>query len=302
MKRWLRGCGLAVGMFVVAVASADLPVPPWGVVGEPAGTGSWPAIAEYRKELPGHTIYRPLQLPDRVLPVVLWGNGACRDNGLGYSAFLREIASHGYFVIALGRPRSERRGVAAPTERLEPDETSPEQVIEGLDWAVRENAAAGGSLYRRLDLARVAVMGHSCGGLQALAVSPDPRITTTVLFNSGVYVRGRGRSGVRIDKEILARLHGPIAYFTGGPDDMAHPNALDDLQRIDRVPAFLGALPVGHSGTFWSEAHGGEWAAVAVHWLDWQLGGSPAAASYFAGPACTLCTDPRWTVIRRRLD
>ncbi len=212
-----------------------------------------------------------------------------------------EIASHGYFVIALGRPRSERRGVAAPTERQEPDETSPEQLLQALDWAVRENADAGGSLYGRLDLARVAVMGHSCGGLQALAVSPDPRITTTVLFNSGVYVRG-GRSGVRIGKEIRARLHGPIAYFTGGPDDMAHPNALDDLQRIDQVPAFLGALPVGHSGTFWSQANGGEWAAVAVRWLDWHLGGNAAPARHFAGPDCILCTDARWTVIRRGLD
>lgn len=34
------------------------------------------------------------------MPVLLWGNGACVDNGLAHAAFLREIASHGYLVIA----------------------------------------------------------------------------------------------------------------------------------------------------------------------------------------------------------
>ena len=36
--------------------------------------------------------------------------------------------------------------------------------------------AGGDALYRRVDLHRIAVMGHSCGGLQALAAGADPRI------------------------------------------------------------------------------------------------------------------------------
>ena len=42
-------------------------------------------------------------------------------------------------------------------------------------------------------------MGHSCGGLQALAAGADPRVTTVVAFASGVYNRpGSGLSGVQV--------------------------------------------------------------------------------------------------------
>src|SRR5438046_2659609 len=77
------------------------------VVGSPAGTGPWPAVAESVESLPGHTLYRPEKLPNDPLPLFVWGNGACRDNGLQHGAFLRQIASEGYFVIALGKPREE---------------------------------------------------------------------------------------------------------------------------------------------------------------------------------------------------
>jgi hypothetical protein len=281
------------------------------VLGEPSGTGPMPAVAESRAELPGHTVYRPVQWPNEPLPLFVWGNGACRDNGLAYAAFLREIASHGYFVVSVGVPRAERAfdpspprpaAAAPPPTVLPPDETQAEQLLEALDWAARETARAGGDFAGRVDASRVAVGGHSCGGLQALAVAHDARIDTTLVLASGIYVRpGSGRSGVRIDKSQLARLHGPALYLSGGPDDIAHPNATDDVARLEHVPVFFGALPVGHEGTFFKERDGGEWARVAVRWLDWQLKGDADAAADFAGADCRLCTDARWTVVQKRL-
>ena len=89
------------------------------------------------------------------------------------------------------------------------------------------------------------------------------------MLNSGIYVQRAGaRSGVQIDKSQLAKLHGPMLYLTGGPTDIAHPNASDDVARIDHVPVFFGSLPVGHGGTFWTERDGGDWARVATRWLD----------------------------------
>ena len=89
-------------------------------------------------------------------------------------------------------------------------------------------------------------------------------------------------------------------YLTGGPSDVAHPNASDDVARIDRVPVFFGSLPVGHGGTF-SAPNGGDRAQVSARWLDWQLKADADAGREFAGADCRLCTDTRWTVVQKRL-
>ena len=284
------------------------------VLGPASGTGPFPAVAERRADLPTHTIYRPAQLPKAALPLFIWGNGACRDNGLAYGAFLRQIASQGYFIVSVGVPREERpfdpnpqpQPVAVapgqPEPRDTPDETQPAQLLQAIDWATRENARDGSPFKGHIDTSHIAVGGHSCGGLQALAVSDDARITTTLVINSGIYVRASGgRSGVKIDKSKLASLHGPMLYLTGGPQDIAHPNASDDVARIDHLPVFLGSLPVGHGGTFWTQPDGGDWARVATRWLDWQLKASADASWDFAGPACRLCTTARWSVTQKKL-
>ena len=266
-------------------------------VGASSGSGPYPAIAESRAELPRHTVYRPVEWPGAALPLYVWGNGGCSGNGLAHAAYLRQIASHGYVIVALGTPG----GGAAPPADANTDATQASQMIEAIEWAERETAREGGPFHRRIDVTRIGVGGHSCGGLQALAISDDPRIDTTLVLNSGIYnVPGTGRSRVQVDKTQLTRLHAPALYLTGGPSDVAHPNATDDVARIDRVPVFFGVLPVGHGGTF-SAPDGGEWAKVTTRWLDWQLKANADASRDFAGKDCRLCTDTRWTVVQKQL-
>lgn len=274
-------------------------------IGDPTGTGRWPAVAEGVADAPGYTVYRPAKWPREQLPLILWGNGGCRNNGLSASHFLREIASHGYIVIANGAPREEKSPLAAlPKEGAErasagpppskADETQVTQMLGAIDWAKR-------SIYSdHVDAKRIAVMGHSCGGLQALAAGADPRIGTVVAFNSGVYNRSSGGlSGVRITKDDLKKLHTPVAYILGGPSDIAYPNGSDDVARISHVPVFYANKGTGHGGTF-SLVNGGDYGRVAVGWLNWQLKQDAGAARMFVGARCVLCQDPSWSIIRKQ--
>ncbi len=231
MKISIGGLWLALGLGSATIVQAQ-------VIGSAGGTGPLPAVAERVATLPQHTLYRPLQLPTAPLPLLVWGNGACRGNGLAYETFLKQIASQGYVVIAVGAPRASHEQELAQQARdantaavappqagphATPDETQSAQLLEAIDWAARENTRQGSSLRTHIDVTRIAVAGHSCGGLQALAVSDDPRVRTTLVLNSGIYTRpGTGLSGVQLEKSHLARLHGPMLYLSGGPGDIAH--------------------------------------------------------------------------------
>jgi len=311
---------LATG--VIPAMAADQAMQPVGIIGAPAGTGAWPAIAESREDLRSHTIYRPGQMPDSPLPVLVWGNGGCSDNGLSHAFFLREVASHGYYIIALGYARNEPAprgqnaqppappaGAAAAGARrgqiggggqlpLDPNETDATVVAQmdmALAWAYAMNELSSSELQGHLDMTRIAVAGHSCGGLQSIKYAADPRIKTAMIFDSGVYNVPGGMSRVKVSKFDLHAIHGPIAYITGGATDQAHPNAMDDASRIKHVPVFLGWLPVGHGGTF-SQPNGGDWAKIAVNWLNWQLKDNAAAGKWFQGDDCGYCTDANWNV------
>lgn len=297
------------------VNESAMPAKPAGAIGTPTGTGRYPAIAEARAEAPQYTFYRPSRMPGKRLPLVLWGNGGCRDNGLSASHFLREVASHGYVMVANGAPRFERPAVTVlpaasgltaspagrPTAppRNTPDETQTSQLLAAIKWAQAENADRTSPYFRHINISRIAVMGHSCGGLQALAAGTDPRIDAVVAFDSGVYIRANsGLSGVLIYKDDLRKLHTPVAYFIGGPGDIAYPNANDDVARIDHIPVFYANLPVGHGGTF-PLVNGGEWARFGTAWLDWQLKRDRRAARWFTGARCGLCTTRGWTIVRK---
>ncbi|MFF5897644.1 hypothetical protein ACFY8O_17140 [Streptomyces argenteolus] len=152
-----------------------------------------------------------------------WGNGACRADGTWFENILTEFASHGFLVIANGVPGGS-------------GQTSSDMLIEAVDWAVDANSDPGSRFRGRIDTSKIAVMGQSCGGLETMEVADDPRIDTTVMWNSGLMSR--------LDRWIqLPRLHAPIAYFVAGPDDIAYENAADDWDRLPAgLPAFSGNL------------------------------------------------------------
>jgi dienelactone hydrolase len=203
-----------------------------------------------------------------------------------------------------GPGATKKREPRAPDKsgQLPPVATTSADVKAGLNWALAENAKAGSALYGKIDTRALAVAGHSCGGLQALEVAPDPRIRAVLVHNSGVFTDGTNPiRGITVNKAMLEKLHTPVLYVLGGPDDIAFPNGTDDFKRISKVPAALVQLPVGHGGTF-RTANGGAVAALSVDWLEWQLRGDKSAARSFTGSNCRLCVVPGWTIEKKGID
>ncbi|MEV4483268.1 cellulose binding domain-containing protein [Micromonospora coxensis] len=243
------------------------------------GSGPYPADYETSASLANQTIFRPQTLPSERLPILVWGNGGCSANGLSQGNFLREIASYGFLAIANGAPYGS-------------GSTNSQMLTQSIDWAVAENSRQGSKYYNRLDTTKIAVAGFSCGGLEAYAVSNDPRITTTGIFSSGLLNDA--------DDYQLRRLTKPIAYFIGGPSDIAYPNATDDWGKLPAgLPAFMGNLNVGHGGTY-DQPNGGEFGRVAVLYLKWRLKGDITAGRNFVGADCGLC-HTAWTVQQKNL-
>lgn len=265
------------------------------IIIENGGTGPYGAIATEEASLAGMTIFRPRDLSpfgeSLKLPVLLWGNGACANTTEEHKNFLNEIASHGYLVLAIGLlDQIEERD---ETSRMK---TESGQLLEALDWVVAENGRTGSPLKGKVDAEMVAAMGMSCGGLQAIEISPDSRIRTTVVCNSGVLPSPSPLPGMpALKKDILKRLHGPVLYIMGGPRDIAYKNAMDDYSRVSHVPIVMTNLDVGHAGTY-AQPHGGQFTAVALAWLDWQLKGKSENSQVFLGEDSKLAKDPDWTV------
>jgi len=286
-----------------------------GLKGAPP-TGPHAVIVEHDQALDTHTVYRPAALGPSKHPVLVWGEGGCAKNGLMFPEFLAEIASHGFVVVADGPPVNgagrggpggggptapRAGGAPAPAAggqgrgrgmTIEPDGTA---LIAAIDWLAKEGADPSSRFYQKVETARVAAMGMSCGGLMSYGASADPRVATVGIWNSGL---------LQPNEKIFAGLRSPVVIVTGGESDIAYANGRRDFETMPaQVPVFYGVYPsIGHGGTY-NEDNGGAFGVAAVAWLKWQLTGDTSARGkgYFAGTPCGLCADARWQTASRGL-
>jgi hypothetical protein len=304
--------------------------------------------------LPTHAIYRPRDLRPfggrNLLPSVAFGNGGCRNTSGEFRNFLSDVASQGFLVVAIGP--AGNAVVMGSEERT--NTTAASQLLDGVTWATAENARAGSAYFQKLDVTKVAVSGQSCGASQAIEVSSDPRVTTTIALNQGINIGtgGRGQNpaaplapsapGTEANRagagrgaptpvrdaryapqapalvrapsdaaapgptgadraQMLQKLHGPILFLNGGPNDSGHRTAKANFEAIQNVPAVHAHEDVGHYPATYRQPNGGAFAKVAGSWLKWQLKGDLTAAKMFVGSSCGLCTDPKWTIERKML-
>ena len=267
---------------------------------ENGGTGAFPAIMKEEASLPAHTIFCPQDLSKfnkkNPLPVLVWGNGACYGSPFEHYLFLNEIASNGYIVIATGYyPETGKNGWTYPR-------TTSAQQMESIDWIIAQNNDKNSPYYRKIDTKHICAAGMSCGGLQTLDNSADPRLSLVMIMNSGLFVNSSGAvPGMPMpEKAKLNEIHTPIIYILGGKEDIAYGNGMDDFHRIHHVPAIAVNYPVGHGGTY-GQPHGGEFTVPALAWLNWHLKNDKTAATLFEGENCGLLQRKGWTIEKNEL-
>jgi dienelactone hydrolase len=113
---------------------------------------------------------------------------------------LIELSSHGFVVLANGKPGTPGSpGTGGKS-------TNAAMLTTAMNW-VRDGKDKG--KYGQIDKTRVVAAGQSCGGGQAMAVSGDPRVKLTAMFNSG------GMGGQ------ISKLNHPVMYLLGGKGDIA---------------------------------------------------------------------------------
>ena len=275
------------------------PVASQSRVVEDGGTGPYKVLMLEDPSLEAHTIFAPQDLAPfgkkNPLPVLVWGNGACTNSPWEHYKFLNEIASHGFLVIATGYIPMDDKPYRGPMS------TSAQQ-IESIDWAIAQNADKDSPYYGRIDVDHIAAAGMSCGGLQTLDNATDPRISTIMICNSGLFINpGTAVPNMPMpNKERLQEITVPVIYILGGPEDIAYENGMDDFHRLVKVPAFAANYPVGHGGTY-RQPHGGEFTVPALAWLQWQLKGDKEAAKLFVGADPALANREGWTVEKNGL-
>jgi len=230
----------------------------------------YPGIMIDASTLPGFSVFYPTNLKEMVakqgrLPVYIHGNGACTHYSGDYQPMFVEMVKNGYVVISVG-------AVDGDITVSDMDDN----LLDAVDWVCRQSSTSGSDFYQMIDRFKIAVGGHSCGGAQAISVSYDPRVSTTMVLNAGM----GNIEMAHANANSLKQYHKPVIYLIGGPKDIAYSNANIDFESINHVPVVSVNFPVGHAGTY-KQPEGGVLGKVALMWLDWQLKGKKEASRFF---------------------
>jgi hypothetical protein len=256
-------------------------------------TGPANPVIEVHPGFPEWTVYRPEPLSTETPHAILiWGEGGCLQNSTIQGHALLEAASHGFVVLADGKPQDNNTGAdpAAGGIRSGP---SAEPMVMAMDWITAENDRPCSPFYHKLDVSKIGTAGQSCGGMMTLYSAGDKRVATSVVSNSGV----SGNNAT-----LFATYHSPMMFIAGGSADFLSSSATANVNAITTVPIFYGNLEVGHGAT-WEQANGGEFGRVMIGWLKWKLRGDTEAEKMFKGADCELCKSPsEWTIVKKMID
>ena len=149
------------------------------------------------------------------MPVFVWGNGACSDDGTSAKNFLAQIASYGFVAIASGTPGGKGGN----------SQTTAEWMNEAIDWVV------GGANGLNVDSSRIMAAGFSCGGTEAYQMQDNDAVSSIGIFSSGLLG----------NYDFAKTITKPTMYALGGPNDIAYGNVSLSARLHSSIPGFVHA-------------------------------------------------------------
>lgn len=206
-----------------ALETTTTTVPPLG----PAIERELEVILEQPDDLPGYNVHRPADLDalGEPLPVVVWANGACLRHDRPWLPMFDRWAQAGFVVISISRPA----GVGPDAPLTEVGNATAEDQALAIDWAAEQNESDG-TYQGRLDLDRVIAAGNSCGGITSLALAgKDERVKAVFVLSGSSIGPGATREQAA---EVMDRVQVPVGYIVGGEEDIARPQALQDVDLL----------------------------------------------------------------------
>jgi predicted dienelactone hydrolase len=233
----------------------------------------------------------PLDVSGGPYPIVLFSHGSC-GFALQSTFLMPLIAARGYVVVAPPHPGNTLfDGFAvcgSPTSLVNSFIERPQDMMFVLGEMLAANADAGSPFFGALDASRIAMTGHSFGGLTTYLVAGlDPRITVAVPMAPATVTS-------------QAALAIPSLTLLGGIDGVVNNDGSRAAYAAASAPKLLVEIQnAGHysfsNGCFPSpdcnppttvdqnEAH-----AAVLRWiipfLEWRLGGDATFAAFFEAP------------------
>jgi dienelactone hydrolase len=223
-------------------------------------------------------LIRPKDLAQggRCHPVITWGNGY-GDNPPTYMVLLRQLASHGFVVVAsLSHYVSQT-----------PDGGPPPMQV-GVDWVLQQNEDPASALYGWIDTSHVGATGHSAGGFATSQLGSDPRI---------------GAIATICGAAANANLHGPALLLCGGQDTVATCTRMQSaFDGITSQPVMLADQLSATHGS-WIGSIKDPFMIAVTAWMRHHLMGDTSQRGVFYGPDCALCRNPSvWKIQRKQMS
>lgn len=231
--------------------------------------------AKWNNQKPHFNLYLPDPLGEGYChPIVTWSNGT-GDQPPTYEVLIKQLASHGFVVVA-----SLSSQTAAGT---------PIPPIAGVDWMVQQNDDPKNEfgLYHKLDTSKIGATGHSQGGAATTMAGGDPRVVATAPI-----------CGSRAN----ITMHGPAILICGGADTMVPCSSVQSaFDSIKTVPVMIAEM-AGTTHGSWIGSIKDPVMVAATGWMRVHLMNDTANRSWFYGPNCKACSDPKWKVQRKLMD